>query len=110
MSDMNDTNDIHDDPEASRYEILDGGELAGIAEYRRTERAIAFTHTETRPGHEGKGVARRLVEYALADARTQGLAVLPYCPYVRKVIAEHPTEYLDLVPVEARAEFDLPTP
>jgi predicted GNAT family acetyltransferase len=107
---MSDTNDIHDHAEASRYEIVDGGELAGIAEYRRRDHAIAFTHTETRPGHEGKGVARRLVEFALADARRQGLAVLPYCPYVRKVIADHPDQYLDLVPVEARGEFDLPTP
>jgi hypothetical protein len=33
---------------------------------------------------------------------------MPVCPYVRKVIAEHPEEYLDLVPSDARAEFDLP--
>ncbi len=100
--------DIRDQPDAQRYEIDDDGELAGIAEYRRDEHTIMFTHTETKPGHEGKGVARRLVEFALADARRQGLAVLPSCPYVRKVIADHPAEYLDLVPVDARARYDLP--
>lgn len=102
--------DIHDNAEQERYELVDDGLLAGIAEYRRNDQVIAFTHTETRAGHEGKGVARQLVEHALADARTRGLAVLPYCPYVRKVIADRPVEYLDLVPVDVRAEFDLPTP
>jgi predicted GNAT family acetyltransferase len=100
--------DIRDDAAESRYEIIDDGELAGIAEYRRDGHTISFTHTETRPGHEGKGVARRLVEFALAEAREQGMAVLPYCPYVRKVIADHQAEYLDLVPLEQRATFDLP--
>jgi hypothetical protein len=35
--------------------------------------------------------------------------VLPFCPYVRKVIAENLSQYLDLVPVEERERFDLPS-
>ena len=100
--------DIHDNIDEERYELADDGLLAAIAEYRRNDQVIAFTHTETRAGHEGKGVAQKLVEFALAEARAQGLAVLPYCPYVRKVIAENPSEYLDLVPADQRATFELP--
>jgi aryl-alcohol dehydrogenase-like predicted oxidoreductase len=43
----------------------------------------------------------------IADiARAQGLAVLPFCPFVRGFIDGH-REYLDLVPVERRAKFGL---
>jgi predicted GNAT family acetyltransferase len=99
---------VRDNPADSRYEILDGDDVAGIAEYTLTEGVIAFTHTETLAGHEGKGLAKQLVTAALAAARAQGLAVMPHCPYVRKVIADNPAEYLDLVPADARSEFGLP--
>jgi predicted GNAT family acetyltransferase len=99
---------VTDNTALNRFEILDGDELGAIAEYELRGDVIAFTHTETMPGHEGRGVARRLVTAALADVRSRGLEVLPFCPYVRKVIADHPDEYLDLVPAGARAKFDLP--
>jgi len=69
---------------------------------------IAFLHTEVLEGNEGKGYARTLVEEILAEARRRGLGVLPYCSYVAKVIRDKPDAYLDLVPGDARAEFDLP--
>jgi uncharacterized protein len=99
---------VSDNPEASRFEILDGDEVGGIAVYELRGNAIAFVHTETLPGHEGRGLAKQLVTSALADARRRGLAVLPECPYVRKVIADNPAEFLDLVPAAARPLFDLP--
>jgi len=46
------------------------------------------------------------VAAALADARKQGLDVLPLCPYVREWLASHP-EYTDLVPEPQRATFGL---
>jgi len=100
---------IRDNTAEHRYALLDGDDLSVIAEYRRDEQAITLTHTETRRGHEGKGLAKQLVTAALAEARAAGLAVLPECPYVRKVIANDPTAYLDLVPPGARARFGLPT-
>ena len=57
---------------------------------------------------EGRGLGSQLVRSALADARRDGLAVLPFCPFVRSYIASH-TEELDLVPENMRATFDLPT-
>jgi len=99
---------VTDHTEASRFEILDGDDVGGIAVYELRGNAIAFVHTETLPGREGRGLAKQLVTFALADARRRGLAVLPECPYVRKVIADNPGEYLDLVPVRVRAMFGLP--
>jgi uncharacterized protein len=49
-----------------------------------------------------------LVDAVLDDARRRGLAVLPRCPFARRVIAENQDAYLDLVPADAREEFGLP--
>ena len=83
------------------------GELAGFSEYRRRPGLIAFTHTLIDPRFEGQGLAGRLVQTALSEARSQGLAVLPFCPFVRGYIAEHREEYIDLIPGDLRDSFEL---
>ena len=43
---MTDTEpNVVDNPEAGRFEVLVDGEVAGFADYRRTESSVAFTHT-----------------------------------------------------------------
>lgn len=101
---------VHDNQAEHRYEIHDGDQLRGFADYELTAHRIAFTHTEVDPAFSGQGLARRLVGEALDDARRRGLLVLPVCPYVRTVIAKHPQRYLDLVPAEVRNRFGLPAP
>jgi predicted GNAT family acetyltransferase len=98
---------VVDVPDRSRFEIRVDGEVAGFTEYRRRPGLIAFIHTLTDPRFEGQGLASDLVRTALSEARSQGLSVLPFCPFVRAHIARH-TEYLDLVPEDMRARFDLP--
>jgi len=98
---------VADAPERHRFEIHVGGDLAGFTVYRLQRDRYAFTHTEVDPRFSGRGLASILVHDALDEMRRRGIAVLPYCPYVRRYIARHP-EYLDLVPADARAEFDLP--
>ncbi len=98
---------VRDNPSESRYEIYDGDELAGFSTYRMSNRKIAFTHTEVAPAFAGRGLAKRLVADELDDARRRGLAVLPFCPYVRRFIAENSATYLDLVPEEERTRFGL---
>jgi predicted GNAT family acetyltransferase len=97
---------VADNPEKSRYEVLADGDLAGFAEYKLTHNDIAFTHTQTDARFQGKGIAGHLVQAALDNARERGLQVLPYCPFVRKWIGEHP-DYAGLVPAGRRAEFGL---
>jgi uncharacterized protein len=98
---------VLDAPERSRFEVRVDGEVAGYSEYRRRPGLIAFIHTLIDPRFEGQGLASRLVRTALSEARTDGLSVLPFCPFVRSYIAGH-TEYVDLVPEDMRAKFDLP--
>jgi uncharacterized protein len=99
---------IRQRPDDHRWEIHEHEELVGLADYELDGDTVSFTHTETLPGNGGRGLAKQLVVAMLDDARANGLNVLPYCSYVAKVIAEHPAEYLGLVPNHRRAQFGLP--
>ncbi len=99
--------EVRDDAERSQFVITLDGEQVGLAAYRRKAGQIAFTHTEIDPAHGGQGLAGTLIGFALDAARAEGLAVLPFCPFVRGFIRKHP-DRLELVPAGRRAEFDLP--
>ncbi|NLG20886.1 MAG: N-acetyltransferase [Actinomycetales bacterium] len=99
---------VRDNPEQSRFEIHVDEELAGFAEYALRPGQIAFTHTEVFEAFGGRGLARELVDGALAEARQRELAVLPFCPYVLRVISRNQEQYLDLVPASERERFNLP--
>lgn len=98
---------VVDDPQAGRFELRVGDRVAGVAEYRRTSTATSFTHTVIEPDFEGQGLGSVLARGALDATRAAGLAVLPFCPFIRGYIERHP-EYLDLVPVGRRESFRLP--
>jgi uncharacterized protein len=95
---------VTDHAERERFEITDGGELAGFTQYRRRPGLIAFVHTEIDPRFEGRGLASTLIAQALDAARAEDLAVLPFCPFVNAYINKH-REYADLVPETYRSQF-----
>jgi len=101
---------VRDAPERNRFEIWVGDDLAGFTLYRAESRAPgpvwAFTHTEIGDAFGGRGLASILIKDALDEMRKRGIAVLPFCPFVRRYISRH-AEYLDLVPAQDRARFDL---
>ena len=98
--------DVTDNEGESRYEIRLGDELAGFVTYRRRPGRIAFQHTEVDDRFEGQGIGSRLIRTVLDQARSDGLAVLPFCPFVKAYIERHP-EYLGLVPEDERSSFGL---
>ena len=91
---------VRDNTAAHRYEAQVQGRVAFIA-YRRSGDQIIFLHTEVPAELEGQGIAGRMAQVALDDARAQALAVIPRCPFVAGYIRRH-SEYLDLVPPDAR--------
>ncbi len=97
---------VTDASDRRRFEIAIDGAVLGFAEYRRRPGVISFIHTEIDPARNGEGLGTLLVKAALDTARAEGLAVLPYCPFIQGFINRH-RDYLDLVPVERRAKFAL---
>ena len=97
---------VVDNADKARFEILADGEIAGFLDYSLRADEIAFLHAETDDRFRGQGVAARLVQSSLDSARERHLAVLPYCPFVRSWIADHPA-YSDLIPAGKRQHFGL---
>lgn len=97
---------VIDAPERKRFEASVDGELAGFLVYRLRPGLLALIHTEVEERFEGHGLGGRLARFALDQAREQGLAVLPFCPFVNDWMKRH-REYVDLVPAGYRANFDL---
>jgi uncharacterized protein len=108
MPRRSDVTSVSDNKGARRYEVHVDGRLGGFTEYRRHPTVIEFVHTQIEPGYEGRGLASELIRSALDAARSDGLKVLPYCPFVRGYIQRHHA-YLDLVPAGRRAGFGLPS-
>ena len=87
---------VSDNAAAHRFEAVQGDEVAAFAEYKLQSEGMLFTHTEVTPKFEGKGVASKLAQFALADVRARGLQAIPACSFISGYIRKHP-EYLDLV-------------
>lgn len=97
---------VDDNSERNRYEVFVDDRRAGYTSYRRRADLIALDHTDVNERFEGQGVGSSLVVRALDDAREQGLAVLPFCPFVNEYIKSH-SAYADLVPESERERFGL---
>ena len=100
------TTTVQDAPERSRFEIEVDGELAGFLDYRKDGDEYALPHTRIYPPYEGNGLGHELVRGALVEISERGGTVLPYCPFVPRVIRDNP-ELTDLVREEERPTFGL---
>jgi uncharacterized protein len=88
---------VRENPEKQRFEVFVDDELAGFADYSKTDDEMVFPHVEVDPRFRGNGVAATLVRFALDNVREDGTRrVVPMCPYVQTFIRRYP-EYQDLV-------------
>ena len=88
---------VADNPQRSRYELLDGGHLVGFTERReRDDGVLVFPHTVITVPKRGAGYGSTLVRGALDDVRAQGRRIVAECLFVERFVAEHP-EYADLI-------------
>ncbi|GEJ57116.1 GNAT family N-acetyltransferase [Anaeromyxobacter diazotrophicus] len=68
-----------------------GGERLAELTYRRDEAGRAvIEHTEVSEVLRGQGVARRLVDAAVAWSRESGVKLVPVCTYAKKVLEHDP--------------------
>jgi len=99
-TDINDIKVEHNTA-AQQYEARIDRYLA-VAEYRISGNTITFTHTEVPRSLRGRGIASKLVQAALEDARAEQLMVVPLCSFVASYIRKHP-EYAPLLSPNARS-------
>lgn len=86
---------VFDNPEASRYEIIVGDQVAFLT-YRRGDDNWLLAHTEVPEGLRGQGLGTILAKHALAEARKAGVKVTVKCPFVTSWLRRH-HEYDDIV-------------
>ncbi len=73
-----------------------GSDAVGRLTWRRRGDVVAAEHTLVPPEIGGRGVAGKLVEALIADARAEGWKIAPDCSYVAAAFRRHP-EWADLL-------------
>jgi uncharacterized protein len=89
------TEQVLDNAAHSRYEMQFAAGTAFI-DYTASGNVRTLTHAEVPPELRGGGAAARLTSGALELARSQGVKVIPRCPYIVAFMERHP-EYQDLL-------------
>ncbi|MFF3014523.1 GNAT family N-acetyltransferase [Streptomyces sp. NPDC057939] len=89
------TIELRDERAAGRLlAVEDGGTVGHIAYFvlAAEPHALVAVHTVVEAGHEGKGIAGRLVRHFYETAAAEGVPVVPLCPYAASWAAKHPDE------------------
>lgn len=77
-------------PAENCFEARIDGELAGVAEYTRTDGLVVCMDTEVYVTFEGKGVGSALARFGLHAVRDEGThEVMPLCPFIKGWIERH---------------------
>ncbi len=86
----------HDQGGAGEYHAaVAGSDHIGRLTWVKRGDARVATHTLVPPEIGGRGVAAKLVDALIADARKQGFRVDPACSYVEDAFNRHP-DWADL--------------
>lgn len=88
---MTDTHEapVLDDPAHDRFVVEQDGAIAHLSYQKKGDRLI-ITHTEVPKEIGGRGIAGRLVRAAAEQAGSDGLELVPWCPYARAWLEDHP--------------------
>lgn len=83
-------------PAGGRYVVhFEDGTEAEMTYRPAGPNTISIDHTFVPPSHRLDGLAFRLVERAVADARAEEMKIVPVCSYVAAQFRRHP-EWTDL--------------
>jgi uncharacterized protein len=82
-------NDVVNNRTHHRFELEVDGHVAKIF-YKLDGGLITFIQTEVPPELAGRGIGSILVRGALDQMRSEGLKVVPQCPFVTAWFGKHP--------------------
>jgi predicted GNAT family acetyltransferase len=86
---MNADEGITDNRAQSRFELAGQDGLAELI-YRRRANRLVVVHTEVPEQLEGHGIGGLLVKAAVGRAASEGLTIVPLCPFARSWLERHP--------------------
>jgi uncharacterized protein len=81
--------DLIDNTQLQRFERTEDGDTAFV-NYRLEPGVVALTHFETPVHARGHGLAGRLMEAVVVDARARKLKIAAVCAYAVDWMAKHP--------------------
>ena len=79
-----------------RYRIVVDGIESEMTYSRAGRGLIIIDHTEVPAALRGRKVGERLISQAVEDARQDGIAIIPLCPFAKAQIDRHP-EWQDVL-------------
>ena len=80
-----------------RFYILVDGKEAGEMTYSKAgDNKFIIDHTEVDEKYKGQSLGLKLVEAAVAYARSNNLKIMPLCPFAKKMFERH-TEFNDVL-------------
>ena len=83
-----------DDKNNQSLAYVDGKE-AGECQFDIKDGKWYIMHTGVRPQYGGRGIARKLVEKIVEEARKRGIKIVPICSYAQKMLQGE--EYADVI-------------
>ena len=78
-----------------RSVALDGGDVIGECDFTVNGLVWTITHTGVDPAYGGKGIAKKLVNKVIEEARVRQTRILPLCSYAAKMMGKE--EYRDVL-------------
>lgn len=79
------------DARGGRYVAkIAGSDAEAELTFRRDGDVFVADHTGTPVALRGRGIATKLVERMVADARIEGFRIRPACPFVVSLFSQHP--------------------
>lgn len=79
-----------------RYTLMLDGHTAELTYSRLGSTSIILDHTGVPDALRGRGAGEKLVARAVADARSEGIKIVPLCPFAKAQIARH-SEWQDVL-------------
>jgi predicted GNAT family acetyltransferase len=84
---------VSDNRRLKRFELSVDGAVAFLT-YERAGDSLTLIHTEVPEELRGHHLGEALIESALTAARSDGLRIVPLCPFVRAYLRKHRTSIL----------------
>jgi uncharacterized protein len=89
MNEQDSAPQVIDDTAHDRFVIEEDGATAELV-YEVEGRRLLLLHTQVPEQLGGRGLGGRLVQASVTRSARDGLIVVPWCPYARKWLQDHP--------------------